>query len=464
MLQILMMVLLITVPLYTSVLDITSFDCSNLGSNDVTLTVTDASGNSDSAMANVTILSLAPIEFGYTDVNAFSAGFFWSPIDEATNGYEIQVFDFGDDPYNDTPVSTETISDGNGFDATVTGLSPETDYQAYIRSNFGGGNYSCWEGPVNFTTEPDFCGGALATDSGGPLEDYPNNAYEIITICPDNPGDKVVINFSEFNFEDSSTGCNDGLTIYDGDNTFATTFDPPGGGTQWCWDRDDSIPGGTGDLLGKSIAATSASGCITLLLNSNGSQTREGFTAKVSCESTVYLWNGSAWTTSPEGSITTNSNLYVNSGGAPSLTDGISTKSVFIDNGATLNASSGNIGVDQDLNNYGSITGSSDVLMNGSSVQSITGSGSISNLTVDNGNSVSIDGKQDITGILSLTNGDINVTSNSNLTFKSDASGTAQLADATGNSITGDVTVERFIPVYTEDTRAFRFLDFSGRF
>ena len=39
----------------TSTLDITTFDCSNLGDNTVTLTVTDASGNSESATAMVTV-------------------------------------------------------------------------------------------------------------------------------------------------------------------------------------------------------------------------------------------------------------------------------------------------------------------------------------------------------------------------------------------------------------------------
>jgi len=57
--------------------------------------------------------------------------------------------------------------------------------------------------------------------------------------------------------------------------------------------------------------------------------------------------------------------------------------------------------------------------------------------------------------VLTINNGIFN---NGDFIFKSDASGTAQVADATGATINGDVTVERFIPVATEDTRAFRFL------
>ncbi|WP_127844333.1 T9SS type A sorting domain-containing protein [Psychroflexus aestuariivivens] len=44
------------------------------------------------------------------------------------------------------------------------------------------------------------------------------------------------------------------------------------------------------------------------------------------------------------------------------------------------------------------------------------------------------------------------------LTFKSNASGTAQLAEAAGSTVTGDVTTERFIPAGNNNRRAFRFL------
>ena len=57
--------------------------------------------------------------------------------------------------------------------------------------------------------------------------------------------------------------------------------------------------------------------------------------------------------------------------------------------------------------------------------------------------------------ILDLNNNDLTI--NGTFTFQSDENGTAQLAEFTG-SITGNVTVERFIPVAAEDTRAFRFL------
>ena len=57
-----------------------------------------------------------------------------------------------------------------------------------------------------------------------------------------------------------------------------------------------------------------------------------------------------------------------------------------------------------------------------------------------------------------------NLTINGTFIFKSDTNGSAQLDDATGVSISGDVTVERFIPAFdnnvngTNQGRAFRFL------
>ena len=60
------------------------------------------------------------------------------------------------------------------------------------------------------------------------------------------------------------------------------------------------------------------------------------------------------------------------------------------------------------------------------------------------------------TDVLTINNGIFN---NGDFIFKSDANGTAQLADATGVTISGDVEVQRYIPVGPpNNTRSFRFL------
>ena len=63
--------------------------------------------------------------------NAFDAVITWSAVVEATNGYIVNVFVAGSDPTVDTPVYTENIPTGT-LTATATGLTPETQYQAYV--------------------------------------------------------------------------------------------------------------------------------------------------------------------------------------------------------------------------------------------------------------------------------------------------------------------------------------------
>jgi hypothetical protein len=97
----------------------------------------------------------------------------------------------------------------------------------------------------------------------------------------------------------------------------------------------------------------------------------------------------------------------------------------------------------------------------------------IANLTIDESGGVSVNTDLTVTGtfdinagdnimsstsVLDINNATLDVASGASFTFKSDDSGSAQLADATGATINDDVTVERFIPVQTQDTRAFRFL------
>ena len=63
--------------------------------------------------------------------NAFDAIITWSAVVEATTGYIVNVFDAGADPTVDTPVYTENIPTGT-LTATAIGLTPETNYEAYV--------------------------------------------------------------------------------------------------------------------------------------------------------------------------------------------------------------------------------------------------------------------------------------------------------------------------------------------
>ncbi|WP_418509715.1 T9SS type A sorting domain-containing protein [Corallibacter sp.] len=128
---------------------------------------------------------------------------------------------------------------------------------------------------------PPACGDNFY-DTGGASSDYSSDENITTTICPDVPGDAVNVTFTFFSTENSTSGCYDGLTIYDGADTSAPTINPTTG-TIWCWDRDDTTPSGTGDLQGMTISSTDASGCLTFVFTSDGSVNREGWEATVGC-------------------------------------------------------------------------------------------------------------------------------------------------------------------------------------
>ena len=345
------------------------------------------------------------------------------------------------------PTIGATNATSNPF--TITGLTESTTYDIYVRASCS----TSFVSVSNIQTRTNYCDTTIS-DPGGISSQHGNNESQTFTICPDNPGDQVVINFSEFNLENNGTGCYDGLTIYDGDNLTATVIAPPNGGTAWCWDRDDAIPSGSGDLKNRSIAATSTSGCITLVFTSDAAEVRDGFAASISCESTVYLWDGTAWTNNPEGAITDTDNLYVNAGNPASLSSAISADQVFIDANASLTINNGEVNVYGDVSNDGTVDGSSPLNLEGASAQTMLGEGTIHNLSVNNPNGVAINESLSLTGTLDIQDGDL--ATNGNLTFKSDVINTAVLNTLNaGASITGLVTVERHLPA---GNRSFRFM------
>ncbi len=332
---------------------------------------------------------------------------------------------------------------------TISSLMPDTAYDVYVRTDCATGFVSL----LNVSTFVSSCNGGLLTDSGGPTGNYVDNENVTYTICPDNPGDKVVISFLDFSFESfGSTGCFDGLTIYDGDVATGTIIPPTMGGTIWCWDRESLMPEGTGDLQGVSIAATSATGCITIVLTSDGSVQRAGFIATASCESTVYMWDGAAWSNAPEGAITVNDNLYVSGAGAV-LSAAVAAEDLFMNPGSSLDASAGDVNISGNVFNNGSITGSNKVVLDGAVAQNVVGEGSLTNLDLDNAAGVTIFQEQNLLGTLDVTDGV--VTANGNLTFVSNAAGTAVIGQVAAGAVVGDVNVERFIPA---GNRAFRFI------
>jgi hypothetical protein len=189
----------------------------------------------------------------------------------------------------------------------ATGLVGDNTYEFYVQADCGVDGVSAWAGPFTFATPyvalPPDCTNATFLDSGGQSGDYSTGENITYTICPDNPATQTIeVVFNAFSTENNgAAACYDGLTIHNGPDALSATIDPPGGGTVWCWDRDDVPAAGTGDLQGMMIESTDPSGCLTFVFTSDGSVNREGWQAVVNCNplSTISFENGRAFTFYP---------------------------------------------------------------------------------------------------------------------------------------------------------------------
>ncbi|MEN8902311.1 MAG: fibronectin type III domain-containing protein, partial [Nonlabens sp.] len=166
---------------------------------------------------------------------------------------------------NTNPFTLTGLMSGTSYDICVTAVCAPTDRSTPV----------CAE----VLTPADYCNGDQLVDSGGPTGNYSANELVTYTVCPDNTGDVVYVEFLEFILEDSFAGCWDDLTIYDGPDTNSPIILTPGGDEGWCWD----VTSGTGDLTGETLIGKLPSGCLTFVFDSDGSGQRAGFIADVTC-------------------------------------------------------------------------------------------------------------------------------------------------------------------------------------
>lgn len=119
------------------------------------------------------------------------------------------------------------------------------------------------------------CGGTFY-DDGGPIANYSNNGNFITTICPNNPGEQVHVNFTSFSVEENF----DGLYVYDGFSVSSpqiSSSNPSG-----------FVPGGIpgaywGNELPGMFTSSSPDGCLTFKFVSNESNTSSGWAADIYC-------------------------------------------------------------------------------------------------------------------------------------------------------------------------------------
>jgi gliding motility-associated-like protein len=190
----------------------------------------------------------------------------------STNQFEIEYGPAGFVQGTGTIVSPVT----NPY--TLTGLSSLTNYTYYVRALCGIDNSSSWSVAGNFTTTalPPVCGGNFI-DSGGSSGPYSNNEDITTTICPTNPGDIVTITFTSFNIENRW----DALYVYDGNSIASPIFDS---GLGVGLGPNAGISGGFwGTTVIGPFTASSSNGCLTFRFRSDGSGTRTGWIANVTC-------------------------------------------------------------------------------------------------------------------------------------------------------------------------------------
>ncbi|MGB5030717.1 MAG: hypothetical protein WBO76_01315, partial [Saprospiraceae bacterium] len=130
--------------------------------------------------------------------------------------------------------------------------------------------------------EPNPCGpkcNLTFSDPGGSNNNYSNNSKTVKVFCPDNPGDKVRINFSDFYTQSQY----DVLYVHDGpDLNFPLINSGNGAGLGTC-----NVAGGYWGNMNNNLPgpfqSTHESGCLTFRFCSDGTVTESGWNANVSC-------------------------------------------------------------------------------------------------------------------------------------------------------------------------------------
>jgi hypothetical protein len=132
----------------------------------------------------------------------------------------------------------------------------------------------------------------------------------------------------------------------------------------------------------------------------------------------------------------------------------------FVASGETVFiATSNTLTVQGNLTNNGTISGSGILSLSGSSAQTMSGTGTVKHLTVNNAAGVTVASGSNlgVFGILKPTLGVITIQTGGNLILKSTATEEATIGtvgSCATEPIIGDITLEKYIPA----KRAFRFL------
>lgn len=250
----------------TATMTLSNTSVLNSGNYDFEVTgTTPASRNSSLGIFKVTSGSPPPptLEAPINNITMISSpNFEWASVPDALS-YELEISldpNFNTILQTVSKISNTRYNSSNNFSGTYY-------WRMRVTTPCGTSDYS----EVNIFTVQS-CN-ARFTDSGGIDGQYKSKEATTTVICPDQPGDFVRVNFSEFFVEPSPAGCYDKLQVYDGtsvNDLFIGEFcglelsDAPGGGI---------------------ITSTNVNGCLTFVFESDDITTTSGWVASVSCPS-----------------------------------------------------------------------------------------------------------------------------------------------------------------------------------
>ena len=241
--------------------------------------ISNATGTAPGWLANVTCAPKAactpPITLTNNTVLHNSAVLNWvqqaNPDSSVSSSWDVYVVACGSPAPTAGTIPTVTVTSAPPY--TLTGLSPVTCYNVYVRSSCG----STWTGPTVFTTlaAPPQCGGNYV-DNGGTTANYLPNSNVTTVICPTNPGDVVTVTFTSYDTEATW----DGIYVYNGNSVASPQIasnNPIGNGPM-------TTPGAYwGTTIPCPFTSSDASGCLTFVFRSDGSVQRAGFIANITC-------------------------------------------------------------------------------------------------------------------------------------------------------------------------------------
>ncbi len=197
-----------------------------------------------------------------TNLTNTTATISWTDIGTTATQWQVNVVGLG------SPTSVWNTVSTNSF-TTIFPLVPNTFYTIRVRPVCDSGAIP-YSRDVRFATPADWCSGVVVSDSGGINSEYQDMESYVRTFTPNEPGQKIRLEFSEFDLEDSY----DYIYIFDGPNT------------------DSPLIGEiTGTIVPGEFISTAPDGSLTLEFYSDQGVTANGFVALVSCDERLGLSN-----------------------------------------------------------------------------------------------------------------------------------------------------------------------------